>query len=546
MSTKTLRKRIALIAVSAMGFGLLTTVSAQAANAATLTVTADNGTSSTSKGIVTAASATSGTTITGTILSTGQLVVVSGTGASTSAVLVSGGYIATCAAGTDNITLAADGSSCSSDGTTAITVTIKGLTAGTNLVVTRKTTNSSATWATDTAMTWSVKASTTVNVFSQGDSFFSTETSATSASDNVDATWTPTGGTSPVAAATERNDGAAGYLGWSVKDANGNALTSPVIVASTTGGCLLSAGTDSAGTMSSAYSTTAASYVRVDQPTAHVPASCTVTLTVNGVSAATRTFNIRGQVASIKVTGADRVLATSSAQSAAIAAMAYDSAGNKLTNIALAPDTTYYNANLTSVGTVTTAPWGTGATDGTASITCVNTSENKFRFKTTNASAATIYSAETTIGCAGDPVNYTAALDKTSYVPGDIATLTITAKDSKGALTNDYAVVGSTAHPISIGGSNLTAVATPSNVDTFTSGVQTYKFIVGSTEGSYQLAVDLPLYDSSSYSQSPVTVAYSIKASSASVSNADVLAAIVKLIASINKQIAALQKSLKK
>jgi len=73
-------------------------------------------------------------------------------------------------------------------------------------------------------------------------------------------------------------------------------------------------------------------------------------------------------------------------------------------------------------------------------------------------------------------------------------------------------------------------------------GVKTYKFIVGSTEGSYQLSVDLPKYNSSTYSQTALTVAYAVKASTASVSNADVLKSIVSLIASINKQIQALQK----
>jgi hypothetical protein len=44
----------------------------------------------------------------------------------------------------------------------------------------------------------------------------------------------------------------------------------------------------------------------------------------------------------------------------------------------------------------------------------------------------------------------------------------------------------------------------------------------------------------------PVSVAYKVSTGSAGVSNADVLKAIVSLIASINKQIAALQKALLK
>jgi hypothetical protein len=147
---------------------------------------------------------------------------------------------------------------------------------------------------------------------------------------------------------------------------------------------------------------------------------------------------------------------------------------------------------------------------------------------------------------------YTASLDKASYVPGDIATLTITAKDSAGKPANDYQYLGGTTaagtgatNPVSIAGSNMTAITAPTSVDIFVSGVKTYKFIVGSTEGSYQLSVDLPKFNSSATPQAAVTVAYKI-AGSGGVSNADVLKAIVSLIASINKQIAALQKALLK
>jgi hypothetical protein len=75
------------------------------------------------------------------------------------------------------------------------------------------------------------------------------------------------------------------------------------------------------------------------------------------------------------------------------------------------------------------------------------------------------------------------------------------------------------------------------NTNTFTNGVKKYTFIVGSTEGAYQLAVDLPVISSTA-----VAIPYTIKASTTTVSNADVLKSIVSLIASINKQIQALQK----
>jgi hypothetical protein len=88
----------------------------------------------------------------------------------------------------------------------------------------------------------------------------------------------------------------------------------------------------------------------------------------------------------------------------------------------------------------------------------------------------------------------------------------------------------------------MTAVTAPvTDVDKWTSGVKTYKYTVGVTSGSYNCVVDLPLYNSTSKPQAAITVPYAI-AGDGSVSNAEVLKSIVALIASINKQIAALQK----
>ena len=89
-------------------------------------------------------------------------------------------------------------------------------------------------------------------------------------------------------------------------------------------------------------------------------------------------------------------------------------------------------------------------------------------------------------------------------------------------------------------GSQLTAVTAPTTADTFDAGVAKYKYVVGTTEGSYALVVDLPAYFATDAAK---TISYKV-AGAAGVSNADVLKAIVSLIASINKQIAALQKAL--
>jgi hypothetical protein len=165
----------------------------------------------------------------------------------------------------------------------------------------------------------------------------------------------------------------------------------------------------------------------------------------------------------------------------------------------------------------------------------------------TNAAGTDIKSPVFSLSSAGDAYTYTAKLDKSVYHMGDVATLTITTKDSKGNLANDITALGTSTLKPSIGGGGLTAVNTPLYTDVTANGVITYQYIVGNTPGAFSAAVDLPLLTSASGNGTDTTktVSWTV-ASDGSVSNAEVLSAIVKLIASINKQITALQKSLKK
>jgi len=343
--------------------------------------------------------------------------------------------------------------------------------------------------------------------------------------------------------ATTLMNGGVAYFGYNVKDGNGVALVSPVVSASATGGCVLNT-SDAAGSTTFAYSSSAAAYFRVDKPTANAPASCVVTISVNGTVAASRTFTFNGQVAKIKITS-NSIAKKGAVNKDVLYFDAQDSVGSSLDGITVSADGTYFGSALSgfTLNNVS-APYSGNADDnGNATVSCNSSDSYKLKLKATADDTTTVKSDEFTVVCAGSPVNYKAALDKSSYAPGDIATVTITATDSAGKATYDAATVGSGA---SIAGSNLTAVTAPTAGDTFTSGVKKYKFTVGSTEGNYQLVVDLPAYDSTTYNQAAVTLPYTIKASSASVTNAEVLAAIVKLIASINKQIAALQKALMK
>ena len=72
--------------------------------------------------------------------------------------------------------------------------------------------------------------------------------------------------------------------------------------------------------------------------------------------------------------------------------------------------------------------------------------------------------------------------------------------------------------------------------------MKSYQFVVGGTEGDYVAVVSAPVVKAANSAAGNQSLPYSIKLGTAVVSNADVLKSIVALIASINKQIQALQK----
>jgi ABC-type uncharacterized transport system permease subunit len=132
-------------------------------------------------------------------------------------------------------------------------------------------------------------------------------------------------------------------------------------------------------------------------------------------------------------------------------------------------------------------------------------------------------------------------MDKASYSPGEIATLTIKGVDALGGIVSDYASHGVGVSSLSIPGMTIIGAAATS-VDTFSDGALTYKYRVDQAEGSF---VGQALVTATVDTKAE-TVLYKIASTSGAISLADVLKAIVSLIASINKQIAALQKALLK
>jgi len=158
-------------------------------------------------------------------------------------------------------------------------------------------------------------------------------------------------------------------------------------------------------------------------------------------------------------------------------------------------------------------------------------------------------STPVTVNCAGGVSTYTVSADKAAYKVGEVATFTITAKDSSGNPVHDYLstnngtlLAAGTAADVSFGGGTITkATSVNDPIGVFASqaaGTAVYKAQL-TTAGAFNAVFNLAGSTTKS-----VTVSYTI--ADGAVSNAEVLSAIVKLIASINKQIKALQKSLRR
>jgi hypothetical protein len=161
-----------------------------------------------------------------------------------------------------------------------------------------------------------------------------------------------------------------------------------------------------------------------------------------------------------------------------------------------------------------------------------------FKLRVQNSAGVNIDSAAFTATVSnGATDKFVASWDKASYAPGELATLTIKALDAYG---NPMAAGNvNTGLTLSVA-SGFTAVGTACADTTLmdSAGAISCKYAAGNTEGSYSYSIDL----TTATSQDPTVGALAVKASTATVSNAEVLKSIVALIASINKQIQALQK----
>ena len=371
-------------------------------------------------------------------------------------------------------------------------------------------------------------------------------------------------------------DGNQWYIGIALNDAyaanlsNGNLVVTAtnggiVNITSAGDGSALSAGT---GSTQVAYGTGEQAMVRIDQPTAGAPLTTTVTVTYNGTTVCTKTVTITGAAAAVNISkvatgdissttvnadwlGDTYPNGTASGRNGHYYVQLKDSAGN---TVMPASSAEFSMDPATTTTTVTALAVNSSVATSTSSSTTYSFSVGTFtcgpvagssavKLRHTSASTGvTISSAAFTARCADNPYTYTASLDKASYTQGEIGTLTVQFLDSKGNKANSVIAVGASTFVLPM----LALVSATGSATAITDaeGAIKYTFTVGTTSGmtagTYTGIVDFT--GLTAVAATKATPTYKLSTGGDSTTNADVLKSIVALIASINKQIQALQK----
>ena len=609
MSKTTLRKRISLVAVTALTAGLLSVVASPAANANIAAnspasqATFTDGSLNVAVIASTTGAAVSSSTAANSNLSLGLIYKDASSTTAQSATMLATGALALYTLGASTaLGVTATGGTFSSP-TGQVTASVPAIASNLKGVLTASTaTNVAFVWTPGAVGTYVISmykgngvtypdaslglargdlvSQITVTVVASGvaGAYASTYTLCNVGSSGGSAAATDVSGASAI------NNGGTGYIHFNLKDAYNTQLATAsalAVTASTTGSAVLDIASSAVGAIaaSDVVTSTTSGTVAVKQATAGVPTTATVTLSYGGTVVCTKTLTFQGEVASLKAK-AVRAQTTSSGNTietdpdrgvggGTIEVEAFDSAGNKVNPLnaaGAAAATTQFgtvassvsSSNVSSItfGTVATGVAGTSA-DGLWPVSstlayhsCAGRGVNdKLQVTFQNPSGTIITSPAFSARCAAAAVSYKASWDKASYVQGDIAKLTVSWFDqygnpapSSGAATKGT-VTGATP---TITAPMMTLVGTLTNnhgVDV--NGQKVWTYTVGTsgtfTEGSYQGLVD---YSALSGTTGAIqTVAYKVAQSATpGVSNADVLKSIVALIASINKQIQALQK----
>ena len=277
-----------------------------------------------------------------------------------------------------------------------------------------------------------------------------------------------------------------------------------------------------------------------------------MTVTYNGTVIGTKSLTFTGAVAKINISnpsyiGSLNQTPTNAGGTKGAVVSFQDAAGNTVYPQSGGTNGTYYP--LSGFGTdpsseqdvvLSILPTSTPVTGYVDWVCGAVASKKTIVARYTNTNGTTVKSNPVTVSCAGNAVLYKASMNKASYSPGEIAKVSVSFFDSKGNPANDdydwndSIVAGS----VSTGGG--TFVTSAADTDTSTLGVKEYSIVTTQTPGNYQAIVTIPTLNG--IAGETQTVSYTVATPAGTVGLADVLKSMVTLIASINKQIQALQK----
>ena len=374
--------------------------------------------------------------------------------------------------------------------------------------------------------------------------------------------------TSNVDAAGPTKSGDDWAIDFALRDAYGKNLTSGAIVATATNGALLAFGTAGGTPVAGTASTIVASdagdneTVRVSQKTAGAPITTTVTITYNGTTVCTKTVSIAGTVAALTVpaanvavqvlsgsTGNSTWFADGTARNGTFYVVATDSVGNRVATPSTlgtygfatgSTGTVVSNIVVGSLATTSDSTSPLSASVGTHTCGANAGKQTGAKITFTLANGTVITSNAFDLSCADDAASYTASFDKAKYTSGDIAKLTVTFKDSTGGSVNNVTALGTST--IAVPGMTLVSTTGVAGAVAKAGSKVEYTYTVGQTAGKFAAVVDFQGTTALATYRTVQNPSYEITTGGDSTTNADVLKSIVALIASINKQIQALQK----
>jgi hypothetical protein len=597
MSTKTIKQRIALVAVTALTAGFLSVVSAPASNAAlsneapgtaspsagaqTLNIATTTNTSGvavlsntvsalSSVGLLAtgdiAGTRKADTTQTATLLNTGTLVVYTSQSTTNVAMIsVTGGRIVNTQnseAINSGLTAAAAGANVIASGSN-FAVAIQPSTGSTSMIVKLNVAGSGS--ASDI-----INGTTTGTLYGQINVTIATASAAGVVSALTSGVYYSTDHTTANLSLTSDvatsgigtyNNNVTATANIRARDAYGTALSAGLLTAQATNGALvdITAANSSGSPVGSTDFYTSApdnTVLSVIAPST-APLSTVVTVQYGGVTIATKSFTFRGVVSKITLSAPYNGLNGNSDSGGPNTAtiVFQDSAGNNLSidNTATPASrfaTSALGTGLSSTLSLSTAPTSSTGRIGVVTFTCPSLSGSaKVAAQYTNTDGTVITSNMLDVTCSKIAYRYTASYDKATYAPGEVMTLTVSFTDVDGraaadSLTSTSDNATHAAAVITDSGQAKVGAAHAGDDTRTTNGKIAYKYIAGQTEGSYTNSISFPTVNTTGAAAGvgPVTAGFTIKSATATVTNADVLKSIVSLIASINKQIQALQK----